>query len=241
MAGTPPPESRSSRKPLIFGAIALVLIVVVGFGAWYLFIREDAPDELSISDSDTGSGEVVDVADLDGTWSVVAGSGDEATVAGYRVPEVFGGTREITAYGRTSDVTGEVTVAGGEVTEAAFTVDMTTLESDEGRRDNAIRSRGLETDSFPEGTFQLTEPVALPEVRDGKAFTVDATGDLTLHGVTQSVTIELDAKRTGDEFVIQGSAPIEMADYEIEPPSVGGFVEVEDAGTFEFLLTLAAA
>ncbi len=229
-----------SRLPLIVGALVVLAAVAVG---GFLFLTRDTSDpELELSDTEQGSGDAIDPATLDGEWTVVAGTDDDPTVAGYRVQEVFAqGAREVTANGRTGDVTGSLTVAGGAVTEGAFTVDLTTLSSDEGRRDNAIRTRGLETDRFPDGTFTLTEPIELPELVDGETFTATATGALTLHGVTNPVTIELEGRATGGTFTIQGSAPVAFADYEIEPPSVGGFVEVEDTGSFEFLVNFEQA
>lgn len=55
---------------------------------------------------------------------------------------------------------------------------------------------------------------------------------------TKPVTIELSARVTGDTVTVQGSAPIQMADYDIEPPS-NAAVTVADNGSFEFLLSLA--
>lgn len=233
-------STQRSRLPLILGGVVVVAAVAIGAFLW--FTRDTSEPELRLSDDTEGTGEAVDVATLDGTWTVVAGSDDDPTVAGYRVKEVFAaGAREVTANGRTSDVTGELTVAGGSVTEGTFTVDMTTLTSDEGRRDGAIKDRGLQTNEFPEGTFELTEPIELPELADGDAVETTATGDLTLHGVTQPVTIDLTVRASGDTFTVQGSAPVVMADFDIEPPSVGGFVEVEDTGSFEFVVNFEQA
>lgn len=227
-----------SRLLVVLGGVVVVLAVAVGAFLW--FTRDDAPDELQIRDDEDASGEEVDAAGLDGTWTVVAGSGEDATVAGYRVQEVFAqGARRSTAAGRTNDVTGTVTVAGGEVTEAGFTVDMTTLTSDESRRDNRVRSSGIETDEFPEATFALTEPVALPTLAEGRVEALEATGDLTLHGETRSVTLDIEVKASGDAFVVQGDTPILFADYAIDPPNVGGFVEVDDNGSMEFVVNLA--
>ncbi len=218
--------------------IVVAAVAVAGFGGWYLFIRDDAPDALVIADSTTGSGKGIDAATLDGAWTVAPGTGSEETVAGYRVKEEFAGARKVEAAGRTSDVTGTLTVAGGSVTEATFTVNTQTLASDEGRRDSAIKTRGLQTDTFPEATFAITEPITLPKITDGTVFKVSAKGALTLHGVTKPTTIELSGRATdgGKTFVIQGSAPIVMADFDIEPPSIGGFVTVRDNGSLEFIV-----
>ena len=52
------------------------------------------------------------------------------------------------------------------------------------------------------------------------------------------VTATLKANWTGDLVDVAGSAPIVLSDFAIEPPSVGGFVEVADSGLFEVQLTL---
>lgn len=233
-----PSSQRRSRLPLVIGFV--VALAAVGVGAFLWFTRDDAPEKLSITDDSTPSGSTVAGDTLEGSWKVVRGSGDEATVAGYRVQEVFvAGARRSEAAGRTADVTGSVTVVGGKVTAASFEVDTTTLKSDEGRRDNRIRSDGLQTDTFPTATFELTEPITLPELTEGKVTTLQATGDLTLHGQTKAVTIDLQVKASGDRFVVSGQAPVVMADYGINPPSVGGFVDVDDHGSFEFIVNLA--
>lgn len=228
-----------SRRLLLIGAAVVVVLAIAGAVAWFVFLKGDADPALKITDSKTGSGKAVSTSTLDGTWKVVAGTGDDATVAGYRVKEEFAaGARKVTANGRTNGVTGDLTVAGGKVTAAKLTVDMTTLASDEGRRDQTIKQRGLETNQFPTGTFELTRPIALPVITDGKVFTVKGAGKLTLHGVTKAVSIDLNAKVTGDTVTVQGAAPIVMADYAIEPPSIGGFVSVSDSGSLEFLVSL---
>lgn len=228
-------DNQRSRVPMVAGITVLVLAVAIG-GFLYL-TRDTSSPPLELSKEPTGTGTTIDPATLDGSWTVVAGRGADATVAGYRVKEVFAaGARKNTADGRTDQVKGLLTVAGGSVTEGSITVDMTTLASDLGRRDGALKSRGLQTDTFPAATLVLTAPIALPALTDGKTFTVTATGDLTLHGVTRSVTIDLEGRATGDKFTVQGSAPIAMADYDIEAPSVGGFVEVEGTGSFEFIV-----
>ncbi len=229
-------RSTGSKLPLVLAAVAAVVIVAVGA---FLFLTRDTSDpELTLTDSAEGTGEAVDTDGLSGTWAVVPGPDAEATVAGYRVDEVFAaGAREVTANGRTAAVEGSLTVdEGGTVTDGSFTVDVSALQSDEGRRDNAIRTRGLETDTFPDATFALTEPIDLPDLRDGVAVEVPATGELTLRDQTNVVTLDLTVRAEGDRVTVQGNAPVDFTDYGIEAPSVGGFVTVEDEGSFEFLV-----
>ena len=236
-----------SRRTLLIGAGALVVVLaIVGFAGWWFLIRDDAPEEASIDDAsqtldESGSGS--ESGSLEGTWQVDDSIGTfdydaedfSGTWAGYRFDEELGGVGANTAVGRTPDVTGTMTVDGDQVTAVDVEVDMTTLQSDEDRRDNAIRSRGLETDSFPTGSFRLTEPLALPEgVETGERVSTSATGELTLHGVTNPVTLEVEAELRGDSAVIVGNAPVAMSDFDIEPPTNAFVLSVNDEGTFEF-------
>ena len=53
-----------------------------------------------------------------------------------------------------------------------------------------MQGRILNTSQFPDATFTLTKPIALgKEPSDGVEITTTATGNLTLHGTTKSVTI----------------------------------------------------
>lgn len=237
-----------SRRILVFGGGALVLLALAGFAGWWFLIRDDAPERADIDEAartldESGSDGASSDSGLDGTWTVDGSIGTfdyaaddfSGTWAGYRFDEELGGIGANTAVGRSPGVTGSMTVAGDEVTEVAVEVDMTTLESDEDRRDNAVRSRGLETDAFPTATFTLTEPLALPDgAESGERVQAAATGELTIHGVTNPVTIDVEAELDGGSAVIVGEAPVSMADYDIEPPTNALVLSVDDAGSFEF-------
>jgi polyisoprenoid-binding protein YceI len=166
----------------------------------------------------------------DGTYSVTADS-----VVGYRVVEVLFG-QDTEGVGRTNSITGSLTISGTQVTDAEFTVDMSTLQSDESRRDSTFRNEIMETAQFPTGTFVITAPIELGSIpTDGEEITATATGELTLHGVTQPVTIEVTAKKTGDSIAVSGSTDIKFSDYNIDNPSRTG-VTTQDHGLLEFLL-----
>ena len=228
--------SRRTRW-IVIGLLALVLAPVVGTFVYLNVFRSDPPERLSLDDVTTtttapgtdGSSEPTE-GGIEGTWRVAAGS-----VVGYRVEEtLFGQSAE--GVGRSEGVTGTLTVEGTTVTEASFEVDMTTFESDESRRDGQFEGRIMETGEFPTATFVLTTPIDLDAVpADGEEVVAEATGDLTLHGVTRPVTIPLTAKLTGSTFAVDGSVTITFADYEIDDPS-GGPASVGDDGELEVLL-----
>ncbi len=66
---------------------------------------------------------------------------------------------------------------------------------------------------------------------------VEAVGDLTIAGVTKSVTVALEAQTTADGVEVSGTIPVTFSDFGVDAPDLG-FVKVEDSGTVEMLLQL---
>ena len=132
-------------------------------------------------------------------------------------------------------------VDGTEISEVDLTVDMTSVTSDSTQRDGQFSGRIMDTTTHPTATFVLTEPIDLGSVpADGERVTVSATGDLTLRGVTKSVTFDLQAQHAGSTISVQGSIPITFADYGIDNPS-GGPAQVGDTGVLEVLVVFSQA
>jgi len=243
--------SRKTRTTI--AVVALAVVAVAALGVWYFVFRDDSPPAVSIeraSDAlDTQAPRSATTsarASLDGTWTVDRSIGSFAdftsSFAGFRVQEELAGIGAKTAVGRTPDVTGTIVIAGTTIPEASFQVDMTTLTTDDGRRDNAIRTQAIETSRFPTATFVLTDPIALGSVpADGQDIRVDATGDLTLHGVKRRVTIPLTARRQGEVIVVVGSLEVAFADYGIATPRAAAVLSVEDRGLMEVQLFFTKA
>jgi polyisoprenoid-binding protein YceI len=200
----------------------------------------------SASATATASGSSQDTATgggISGTWTVdpSVGSFDDfsGSFVGYRVKETLASIGATEAVGRTPAVTGSMTVDGPTITAAEFTADLTGLRSDNDRRDGQLRRQALETDQFPTASFKLTAPVDLgSEPVEGATVEATATGDLTLHGVTRSVEIPLQARLQGSVVTVAGSLPIAFADYAIAKPESMMVLSVEDAGTLEVQLQL---
>ena len=222
------------RKVLI--AVVALVVAVVGVPWVYInVVKDDAPDVLTLEPVATTLDVTTTVVEpsapaLDGVWNVQSDS-----VVGYRVKEIlFGQSTE--GVGRTNAVTGSLTIASDEVTEARFDVDMTTLVSDSDRRDRQVNGRILDTSSYPTATFVLGAPISLtPEAIGGGDLVVDAPGSLTLRGVTKDVTVALVARITDGVIEVSGSLEIVFADWSIPDPSISA-ISVEDRGLLEFLL-----
>ena len=232
---------------------ALVAVLVVGGAAfWWFVVRDDAPPPVSVDTPASGatttpSGKAP--ASLDGTWTVDAAAG---SLAGFRIDESFAsGLTDHTAVGRSTKVDGSIDIEGTTVTEGDITVDLTglTFSDDPGfpvaNRANALRRAGLQTDQFPEATFELTEPIDFgARPTEGKVVEATATGKLTLHGTTKEVTVPVQAKLAGDTIRVATNPdqPVEvaLADYGIDKPVMGPVADVADTGTFEFVLVFRA-
>jgi polyisoprenoid-binding protein YceI len=174
--------------------------------------------------------------DLDGSWKVDSGN----SFVGYRVREQLAILPAPSdAVGRTTAVEGELDIEGLTITTVDVSADLTQLTSDRSMRDERIHTIGLETDAFPDATFTLTDPIAFEgQPSDGETITAGATGELTLHGVTETVCVPVQATLTGDTIQVIGSVDIVFADYGMQAPNFG-FVTTEDHGTIELQLNFA--
>lgn len=222
------------KRPIrwILGGLAVVLVAVAGFGAWYVF-ADDAPPAptLNATPETTIAG---GPETPDGRWRVAAG---EDVYVGYRIKETFGGdTVKKDAVGRTPAVSGTMTISGTTVESASIKADLRELASNRSTRDNYIKNNGLESAKFPEATFVLSKPIELPSVARGETVNVDAPGTLTVHGVANPVTIPLEARWNGNTIEVVGTTPIVLADYGIAAPSTS-VVSVDDNGSMELKLT----
>src|SRR5690606_18448571 len=123
------------------------------------------------------------------------------------------------AVGRTGDVTGGITIEGTTVTVGSFDVDLTTITTNESRRDDRVQS-ALATDQFPTATFELTAPIELGAgAAEGETVTATAVGDLTVKGTTQSIEMPIEARLVDGTVVLVGSTEITFADFGVEVPS----------------------
>ncbi|NNF70483.1 MAG: YceI family protein [Acidimicrobiia bacterium] len=179
---------------------------------------------------------------VEGTWTVDTSIGEfnfedaTSSFAGFRINEELSGLGSVTAVGRTPGVSGNFTLEGTTMTNASFEADLTRIVTDDSRRDNAAR-RSLEVTTFPTATFTVTSPIDLGvEPTEGTSLSVMASGDLTIHGVTQQVEFPLEAQLVGNVIVVVGSINIVFADYGVELPSAPIVLSVEDNGILEVQL-----
>ena len=129
-----------------------------------------------------------------------------------------------------------IEIEGITLVGATIEADFTAIVSNDDRRDNKIQG-ALETSQFPTATFVLTEPADFGTIPDGaESVSVTATGDLTVHGITNSIEMPLEARLVDGVIVVIGSTEIVFADYDVEAPSAVIVLSVEDRGQIELQL-----
>ena len=218
--------------------IAGVVVLVLALGGGYLLFAartSDSPPPAALdpvpttaSGEATGTSQADGAATPDGTWRV---SDDGKSFVGYRLTEqlaFLGSPNE--AVGRSNAVTGTMEVAGDTVEQVRIEADLTQLTSDEGRRDNAIRQRGLESERYPTATLELAEPIQLEAApAQGEEVSGQGKGRLTIHGVTREVDLDLRGLWNGSTIQVVGQLPVKMSDFQIQAPRFGPVVSIEDS------------
>jgi polyisoprenoid-binding protein YceI len=152
----------------------------------------------------------------------------------YEVGEVFinDNNRFAVAIGVTPQVEGEISIdrtAPQNSTIGTITADISQFKSDNGRRDNAIRGRFLESERFPMVIFVPTQIEGLSDsYQDGQEIPLKISGDLTIRDVTRPVSFDATVRLDGDQLSGQAATIILMSDYQFGPISIGGVLKTED-------------
>ncbi|MGI9335679.1 MAG: YceI family protein [Gammaproteobacteria bacterium] len=120
--------------------------------------------------------------------------------------------------GRFNDVKGSFSYDAGNPAASAIevTIDTASVDSNHAKRDKHLRSEEfLDADEFPEATFKST-------AFEGDADGGKLTGELTLHGVTLPITLEVSKIGEGDDpwggyrAGFEGTARLTRADYAMD-------------------------
>jgi polyisoprenoid-binding protein YceI len=98
-------------------------------------------------------------------------------------------------------------------------VDLRTLDTGIGLRNEHLRENYLEVDKAPRFDTATLSEIDLdglnPDAPEGKG---TFTGVLTLHGVTQRVDGAVDVRQTGAGLRVKASFPVELPAYGIRKP-----------------------
>jgi polyisoprenoid-binding protein YceI len=227
----------------VTGGVVVAVVIVAGVAGQFLLNSHHAPAPLALG-SPTPAGTP---GGLSGTWKVAPGS-----EAGYRVREkIINQPSTTEAVARTTKISGSLVVndAGGSTLQATamhFTADLSALVSQDKysvfqtyQRDFFIRNIYLMTDQFPNADF-TADSVTIPVGSTSGPVSFTATGKLTVHGETKTVTTRVHVQRTGDQVEVVGSINVDMRDFNISPPDIS-FTKAEPGVVIEYRLLLVRA
>ncbi|MEM7027980.1 MAG: YceI family protein [Chloroflexota bacterium] len=181
------------------------------------------------------SGETIEVR----TFTVVP----EESNASYIVDEEFLGgalgklgiaAGEVDVIGSTQTLEGQLQLNLADLSAALgtnrFTVNLSTLKTDEDRRDNWIQENGPEFGKFSLAEFVATSLSDTPtSYNDGDEVQFKMNGDLTIRDITNAVTFDVSAKLEGDTLSGTATVPLLMSDFGIDPPNFANTLTVKDA------------
>ena len=153
-------------------------------------------------------------------WRV--GQGDVHVIC----PMTVGGSFDA----KTTALSGSVTpsASGSPAFDGSLAVDLRTLDTGIGLRNEHLRENYLEVDKgtgFDTATLSEIDLKGLsPDAPEGKG---SFAGLLTVHGVTKTVTGAVDVRRVGAGLRVTASFPVNLPDYSIRKPRYLG-VGVKD-------------
>ena len=231
------------RKLVIIAGALLVLFVAVAVaGLAFWLLRSDDPDLATgapIITSTPGQA----APPTDGTLHfVVVPEESEAT---YVVREKLADLPLSTnAVGKTQAVSGDLflTREGLAIEQpSAFRVDLSTLESDEGRRDNYIKQNTLKTGTFPFAEFVIDDVQAFPaDYNEGEEVALTLSGRMTIRDAERPLTFQVKARQSGDALTAVADTNFNMTDFGLDPPQLA-FVNVEDGVQLQVVLVTRLA
>jgi len=136
------------------------------------------------------------------------------------------------AVGATKAVEGGITIEDdGTIVgaESKITVDVSTLATDNSRRDNYVRRRTLETETHPTVVLVPTSlrGLTFPLPTTGEA-TFELNGELTIRGVTRATTWNVTARFAGAAIHGTAKTSFTFEQFEMTKPSVASVLSVED-------------
>ncbi len=152
--------------------------------------------------------------------------------------KLIANTIENDAIGTTTAIAGMVVLdARGKVdtTQSKITVQLDSLKSDQSRRDGYIKGRTLETRQFPAAMLVIKDLQGLPAtLPTSGTMNLNLVGDLTVHGVTKSVTWVTTVTADATGFSGRATTHLKFEDFNMTQPSVPVLAHVDNDIKLEY-------
>jgi polyisoprenoid-binding protein YceI len=161
------------------------------------------------------------------------------TTARYKVTEQLAGISfPSDAVGTTQAITGALIVNpdGTFASGSKISVDLRTITSDQGMRDNYVRTRTLEAEKFPMMDVVPKKAIGLPSpMPAGSQAQVgfQLVTDVTLHGVTKEVTWNVVAVLGAAQVGGRATTTVDFAMFNMTKPTLARLMSVDDKISLE--------
>ncbi len=236
------------KRWLMFGggAIALVAVAIVALVVIQL-LRSDNPNlatEAPLIDTPVPGASATVSASTSGTSGTSGTTGSDAASSGsaslpagvhqfvidpsqssakYVVQETLRGL-DTNAVGTTSAISGSIYLTDSGLYKdlpSKFTVDLSTLKSDESMRDNFIKQNTLQTSKYPNAVFTIESVEGFPSsYTENEQVQLTLNGMLSVHGVDKPVSWTVLARQAGDTLTATADTDINFTDFGMSPPNV---------------------
>ncbi len=129
--------------------------------------------------------------------------------------------------------------SGSIVNEVKLVIPVTSIKSERGDAMNNKTHNAFKYETHPEIVFTVKSDQLKDVDKEGK-FKLSVTGDLTMAGHTETITIDLDGQRLpGNKLKFNGAKKLNMTTYGMEAPSaMFGQIKTGEEVTLEFDLLL---
>lgn len=229
----------TTRQKIFIGIVVVLIVGLALFALAPVLYAAIMGPGVKTEPMDASNAEPASTS-VDGQWGITPGVPPNSTSVGFTFDELLPNEARSTS-GSTQDVTGEVIVEEGQLQSGEVVVDMSNIVTDQDVRDESVRNKLFETDTFPVSTFTITEPVDVSQLpEDGTPGTVELTGDLMIKERTNEVTQTFDAVRDGDRLIVSGDIVINRNDYGVESPQMIA-AEIAEEGEINLRLTFEKA
>jgi polyisoprenoid-binding protein YceI len=113
--------------------------------------------------------------------------------------------------------------------ENTFTVDLSTLKSNQSLRDSWIRENGPEFNTYPNATFVASSLEGAPTSYTlGEEISFQMVGELTIRETTQPATFDITARLEDGTVTGTATTALKMTNFGITPPDFANTLTVSD-------------
>ena len=176
----------------------------------------------------------VEVKQLESFSDILFEVDTERSTARYLAPKVFLNTNEEIVIGETTNISGNFQLSIGEcdssdscvlIKNLQISANLLSLQSGNGIRDNAIKSKWLESHLYPIATYSIDELILPNKNFDSK---IDETviGLLYIREASYVVPFSISAYMENDLIYVYGISQIETIWFGFDPPSKFGAWDV---------------